>query len=57
MKTITIEAALEAITIEAGTRASAQDLCAALSRFRTDLIEADDGGQQVRVKLARPDVL
>ena len=53
MQTVTIEAAIEAITIETATPASAQGLYAALSRFRTDLIEAEDGGQQVRVKLGR----
>jgi hypothetical protein len=55
MQTITIEAALEAITIEAPTPDSAQGLYAALSGFRTDLIEAEEGGQQVRVKLGRSD--
>ena len=53
MQAVTIEASIEAITIEAATPDSAQSLYAALSRFRTDLIEAEDGGQRVSVKLGR----
>ena len=53
MKTITVEAAVQTITIEAATPDSAHELCAALSAFRTDVIEGDDGGQQVRVELGR----
>jgi hypothetical protein len=53
MQRITIEAAMEAITIEAATQDSARGLCAALSPFRTDLIESEDGGQHVRVELGR----
>jgi len=53
MKTITVEAAVQTITIEAATPDSAQELRTALSGFRTDVIEGDDGGQQVRVELGR----
>ena len=52
MQTITVEAAVQAITIEAATPDSAQELCTALSEFRTDLI-AGDGGRRVRVELGR----
>ena len=53
MQAVTIEASIEAITIEAATPDSAQGLYAALSRFRTDLIDAEDGGQHLRVNLGR----
>ena len=50
MKTITVEAAVQTITVEAATPDSAQELCNALSGFRADVVEGD-GGQQVRVEL------
>ena len=53
MQRVTLEAAIETITIEAETPDSAHALHAELSRFRTDLIEAEDGGQQVRVEVGR----
>ena len=53
MQRVTLEAAIEAITVEPATRDSAQTLHAELSRFQTDLIETDDGGQQVRIEIGR----
>ena len=50
---ITLEAAIEAITVEPATPAAAQTLHEELSGFRRELVEADDGGQQVRIEVGR----